>query len=430
MDVTKIAQDVQAWIRDQAVAVGDDLTQIEAIVVPLMRLITAQVMEGLLAERPLGYEGSSRACACGGRQKFVDHRSKRILTTTGSVQLKRAYYHCRVCGASCCPHDEQAGLDEGGFSVALVQQATLLGVHVPFALAQQMLVSLIGQRVPGRTIERMVHRVGGVASREEASQAARMATWDAPACDLLPSAQIPHTLYIAVDGVQMNHLDGWHEVRNAAVYWDDAQGRRHVRHVSRRATAEEFKAYVWSLASRCGVDRAQRVVLLGDGAKWIWQHIGSVLDERTIHIVDWYHAAEHLWDCGRVINEAGTRLCGWVEPLKELLYNGDVREVLKRLRAQRARTRKAVHREALAVLITYLSNQDDRLAYDRFRAWGLDIGSGVVEAACKHVVAVRMKRNGMRWSDAGGQATLSLRVSYLNGQWATFWSQKPLRKAA
>ena len=123
-------------------------------------------------------------------------------------------------------------------------------------------------------------------------------------------------------------------------------------------------------------------------------------------------------------------LKAWVEPLKALLYDGNVREVLDRLRTQHARTRRPAHRAALSGLITYLSNQDDRLAYDRFRAMGLDIGSGVVEAACKHVVAVRMKRNGMRWSDAGGQATLSLRVTYLNGHWNTFWSNKPLRKAA
>jgi hypothetical protein len=81
-------------------------------------------------------------------------------------------------------------------------------------------------------------------------------------------------------------------------------------------------------------------------------------------------------------------------------------------------------------LITYLSNQDDRLAYDRFQAMGLDIGSGMVAAACKHVVEVRMKRNGKRWSQVGAQATLSLRVIHLNDQREAFWAQKPLRKAA
>jgi len=173
------------------------------------------------------------------------------------------------------------------------------------------------------------------------------------------------------------------------------------------------------------------VVLLGDGAKWIWDHVASVFDEGTIHIVDWFHAAEHLWTCAHAMHhEDSPALKAWVEPLKELLYNGNVREVLSRLRDQRSRTRRATHREAIDKLLTYLSNQDDRLAYDRFRTMGLDIGSGMVEAACKQVVAVRMKRNGMRWSIPGGQATLSLRVISLNQQWAAFWSTQPLRKAA
>lgn len=56
----------------------------------------------------------------------------------------------------------------------------------------------------------------------------------------------------------------------------------------------------------------------------------------------------------------------------------------------------------------------------------MDIGSGRVEAACKGVVGVRMKRNGMRWSAVGAQATLSLRVAWLNGQWDVLWASRPL----
>ena len=87
-------------------------------------------------------------------------------------------------------------------------------------------------------------------------------------------------------------------------------------------------------------------------------------------------------------------------------------------------------RAALRGLITYVEHQDDRLAYDRFRAAGFDIGSGRVEAACKHVVALRMKRCGMRWSKPGSQNTLSLRVAWLNGHWEPLWNTRPLARAA
>lgn len=64
-------------------------------------------------------------------------------------------------------------------------------------------------------------------------------------------------------------------------------------------------------------------------------------------------------------------------------------------------------------LITYNENQDTRLASNRFRDAGLNIGSSQVEAACKHLVDLRMKRCGMRWSNAGSQQVLSLRAACL-----------------
>ncbi len=92
--------------------------------------------------------------------------------------------------------------------------------------------------------------------------------------------------------------------------------------------------------------------------------------------------------------------------------------------------RAKLKRAALKSLITYIENQDDRLAYDRFREAGFDIGSGRVEAACKHVVAVRMKRSGMRWSKSGSQSVLSLRVAWLNKDWERLWDAHPLARAA
>ena len=120
----------------------------------------------------------------------------------------------------------------------------------------------------------------------------------------------------------------------------------------------------------------------------------------------------------------------WVAKHKALVWEGDLAGLRGALRDQHARARAPTRRAALRRLITYVENQGARLAYDRFRARGLDIGSGQVEAACKHVVGVRMKRNGMRWSSAGAQATLSLRTVYLNDQWETFWAQHPLTHAA
>ena len=66
------------------------------------------------------------------------------------------------------------------------------------------------------------------------------------------------------------------------------------------------------------------------------------------------------------------------------------------------------------------------MQYDEFRTRGYDIGSGVVEGACKPVVGKRLKQSGMIWSRADSSATLALRRCWLNGQWDSFWEQKPL----
>jgi hypothetical protein len=112
------------------------------------------------------------------------------------------------------------------------------------------------------------------------------------------------------------------------------------------------------------------------------------------------------------------------------LWEGRVRRLRAELRRERSRTRRPAQRQALADLIGCLGRQDARLAYDRFRERGLEIGSGVVESAAQHVIGVRMKRPGMRWSAPGAQAMLSLRVASLNHDRQELWATRPLRPAA
>jgi hypothetical protein len=56
-----------------------------------------------------------------------------------------------------------------------------------------------------------------------------------------------------------------------------------------------------------------------------------------------------------------------------------------------------------------------RMAYPTFQAWGLPIGSGAVESAAKHLVQLRMKRPGARWSEPGAQGVLNVRCHLRSG---------------
>lgn len=421
MDRTTIARDVLAYVVNEGMALTGDLGQVEQVLREQVLKIGAEALRLHVQDQRGGYEGSRRRCPCGGHQAFKGYRPRVLATLLGDVPMRRAYYRCPSCRATCFPFDEQAGLGDEQVSVGLAKAATLLGIHEPFASASRMLYELTGQRLSERTVERLTQRIGQVACAEEEALAHRRITSDPPV-----AVHAPSRLYVAVDGVMVHQEDGWHEAKTAVCYWDDANGKRQSRYLVRFEEASVFADFVWGLACRCGLYRAKEVILLGDGARWIWDHVAPLL-ERATCIVDWYHALQHVWACGAVLHGEGSDDCKqWVKRIETWLWNGDVRAIHRALEQERGQTRSPTKRGALDSLITYLRNQDDRLAYDRFRERDLDIGSGRVEAACKSVVGVRMKRNGMRWSPLGAQTTLSLRTRWMNADWDRFWTTQPL----
>ena len=74
--------------------------------------------------------------------------------------------------------------------------------------------------------------------------------------------------------------------------------------------------------------------------------------------------------------------------------------------------------------IDYLTRNRPRMRYPRFRAMGLCVSSGVVEAGCKHTIGARLKRAGMHWSVAGANAIIALRCCKLSGRFEDFWERR------
>jgi hypothetical protein len=162
---------VLGYLTNEGIELSEDLALAETVVRDQVLKIGAQVLERHLSHYRLGYEGSSGPCPYGGRQRFVEYRPKTLATLVGTVTLKRAYYRCGACGASCLPYDEQIGLGRGQESVGSAKTACLLGAHDPSALDSKLLYELTGQRLSQGTIGRLTHRVGTVAAQEEAALA-------------------------------------------------------------------------------------------------------------------------------------------------------------------------------------------------------------------------------------------------------------------
>ena len=198
--------------------------------------------------------------------------------------------------------------------------------------------------------------------------------------------------------------------------------------VAHRLTVEAFGRFLYALAHRCGVDRAQEVVILGDGARWI-RHVVEDHFPTAVQIVDISHAREHLWNVANAVHGSATpQGAAWAKQADELLSHGKIEELVQLIEKLPAiQALSGASRSIPEMEAAYFLSNAERMRYPLFRAQGMHIGSGVAEAACKTVVSTRAKKSGMRWTPDGLDAVLALRTSVLNQSYDSFWLQsRPL----
>ena len=125
----------------------------------------------------------------------------------------------------------------------------------------------------------------------------------------------------------------------------------------------------------------------------------------------------------KAIYGAGTDLAdAWAKARQAELDAGRLRALVTALRTQAETTpaaRKCIH---------YVFGNRHRMRYPQFRARGLCISSGVVEAGCKQIGA-RLKRAGMRWTVGGANAIIALRCCILSGRFEDFWERRAANAA-
>jgi len=418
---TKILEQLEEAFSEEIALVEDNLGSLEEMVIEKMRLIGQGLLQRLVNRKPNGYKGSSLLCKCGGSMRFVNHRKRNIHTIFGWLTVKRAYYHCQRCGASFVPYDKASGLGSEQISVGLAKACCLLAVDDSFEQSAHKIEAFTGQKVSANTIEQVAHQVGSVAAVQQDQQLQKFFK-----DKQIPESQVnPKRLYIAVDGTTVHETDGWHESKVAVIYWENERKQRKRCYVGRFDNSETFGWHVWLEACKCGLREAKEVVFLGDGAPWIRnerrKHFG-----RSTFIIDWYHASEHIWDCGKKLFGEGTKATEkWVKERLDWLWDGWTKKILDDLKEQRKKHRGS-KREAVDVLIRYISTNEEQMRYDVFRGKGYDIGSGAVEGACKNVVGKRLKQSGMIWTRLGSSSVLALRTHWLNKRWEQLWQKKPL----
>jgi hypothetical protein len=144
------------------------------------------------------------------------------------------------------------------------------------------------------------------------------------------------------------------------------------------------------------------------GKRLIWQWI-----------VDYYHASQRLTSMAEALFGVGREASAWAAKMRKLLKkpNGPFRVLhsAAALRQHHPISRQA--RQQFQQAYNYLRERTTHMQYATFRGQGLPIGSGITEAACKTVFTQRLKLSGMRWTKAGAQVILNLRVTLLSGIW-------------
>jgi hypothetical protein len=288
-----------------------------AVRTAVMRLGSALL--GRLLATDAGHRGPRIDCNEGHVAEFMGYRTKTIQTVLGAVELRRAYYHCTECGRGVVPRDEDLGVAGASLSPGLRKMAARVAAHAPFAKAADLLADLAAIRLNPKRIERSAEADGGAAAARITAESAAIASGRvAVLADRVDRATPPDKLYIAIDGTGVpmvgaavagrpgKYPDGrarTREVKLAALFTQtrtDDEGRPvrdpdSTTYLASFAPATEFATLVHAEARRRGADHTRQLVVLGDGAPWIWNLATQIAPEAT-PIVDLYHAREHLHD--------------------------------------------------------------------------------------------------------------------------------------
>jgi hypothetical protein len=178
---------------------------------------------------------------------------------------------------------------------------------------------------------------------------------------------------------------------------------------------------------RLGINLASQVVLIADGAKWIWQHIPPLLQrlgclpQSTHGLLDFYHATEHLHTFAEAAFTQLPEQQAWFKQARSTLKRGQSATLLDQMQTL-SKKMCGERRSTMTNEIQYFTkfHQQGRLTYSQVAAMKMSIGSGAIESLIRQVVNQRLKGNGKFWLLENAEAILHARCQWAAGTWSTF----------
>jgi hypothetical protein len=385
-----------------------------------------------------GKDQRTVTCACGQQASYRGLRSKTVLTTLGHVEALRPYYLCPHCGQGQFPVDVELDIENTEFSPGVRRMQAMVGHEAPFDDGREQMKVLAGLEVTTKAVERTAEAIGADIAQREQAEIEKALQLDLPVI----VGQPIRILYVQMDGTGIPVVKKETAGRPGKVEGQPAHSREcklgcvftqsmwdkegyairdpdSTTYTGAIETAEEFGRRIYREASRRGWSRARLKVVMGDGAEWIW-NIAVLHFPGALQIVDLYHARQHLWEVARKLypHEEGQQKV-WMKTHQKLLDRGKIEKLVGTLRAI-----NPDHSEVAGQIRTeadYFERNRERMRYPQFRRQHLFVGSGVIEAGCRTVIASRLKRSGMFWTLRGANAIVALRCCQLNGEFENYW---------
>jgi len=379
----------------------------------------------------------------------------------GKVKLLRTHGWCPHCECWVFPADRVLGLREHSTASPLVQEiCALLVSKMPAEQAEALSLRVSGRRLSRSSLAREAQRQGDNAI-EVRRQLVEAPVWVAPAATAKTAAGIdqtapPFTLVIQIDAWnirerdhwgqtkkrrrQNKEMDRWHWVYTATCFRLNqrcTKGRSKTKlraiitersYVATRGGAEALTQQLYYETRARGLTQAQRVLVIADGAVWIWNLVQDRFSE-AVQRLDLYHANTYLWAVANELHGAGTRQSRqWVKPLLKQIRNDQVAKVITQLEELRPRLAEAAAKAA-SKTIEYYQNNQQRMKYKQARKRNEPLGSGAIESTCRQLQC-RMKRCGQFWSTPGDEALLCLEMFWRNQRWEKLFPHAKLTAVA
>jgi len=366
---------------------------------------------------------------------------KELLTILGPVIYDRSMFQCPACGATRYPGDEELDIVGTTRSPGLRRMMARAGSQSTFKEGREDLKIYAGLQVSAKDIERVAERIGQQTEAWLYQEREELLKQNEP----LRSEKTLPILYISYDGTGVpmtpeelrgrrgKQADGSAKTREAKLgcvftqTTTDAKGfpvrdPGSTSFVGAIESAENFGWRIYGEAVRRGLTQAQQAVVLGDGAEWV-KNLAQMHFPEATFIIDLYHARQHVSELCKILFTSNEKRIGhqrirWWTDLDDAKVDKIIRQAQQQLPHDAEAKKKA------EIEIHYLEKNKEYMRYAEFRAQGLFVGSGVVEAGCKTLIGQRLKQSGMEWSVRGANAIISIRCIIKSNRLEDYWESR------